>query len=89
VLACPEEAKAKVMRSLIESLDDHEYEVNDGVKIKGASGWVVVRLCAGRPALEIFRFSRRSETVAEEETEALIARVRRTIDEWSAAQKSL
>ena len=88
VFACPEEAKANVMRGLIESLDNHEYEVNDGVKIKSAAGWVVVRLCAGRPALEIFKFSRRGERAAEEETEALVARVRRNIDDCMALQKS-
>jgi mannose-1-phosphate guanylyltransferase/phosphomannomutase len=88
VLACPDEAKAQVMRRLIESLDDQECEVNDGVKIKSATGWVVVRLCAGRPALEVFKFSRRSKRQAEEEIEALSARVLRNLNEWIAAQKS-
>ncbi len=84
LLPCPDEAKAQVMRRLIESFDDHECEVNDGVKIKSATGWVVARLCAGRPALEVFKFSWRSEAEKEDEIEALAARVLRNLNEWIA-----
>jgi hypothetical protein len=84
LLPCPDEAKAQVMRRLIESFDDHECEVNDGVKIKGTSGWVVVRLCAGRPALEVFKFSWRKEGKIEEDLEALQARVLWNLNEWTA-----
>jgi len=79
LLACPDEAKAQVIRRLIESCDDHVCEVNDGVKIKGESGWVVVRLCAGRPALEIFTCTWKKE---EDEIEILFGRVLRNLEDW-------
>ena len=82
LLPCPDEAKAQVMRRLIESFDDHLCEVNDGVKIKSKAGWVVVRLCAGRSALEVFKCARQKEAAGGNEVEALYARVLRNLNEW-------
>lgn len=59
LIPCPDEAKAQVMRRLIESIDAASCEVHDGVKFRQASGWVLVRLCAGREALEVFKYESR------------------------------
>lgn len=55
LLPCADEAKAQVVRKLIESFGGVPNEVNDGVKFELESGWVLVRLCAGREALEVFK----------------------------------
>jgi hypothetical protein len=62
LLPCPDEAKAYLMRRLVEAYDQFDLQFSDGVRLKGknqtgnapASDWVVVRPCAGKEALEIF-----------------------------------
>lgn len=89
VLPCPDPVKAQVMRHLIESFGNHECEVHDGVKIKCASGWVVVRLCAGRPALEVFKCSwPRGAKATAGEIESLFGRVLRSLNDWIAGMSA-
>ncbi|MCG3121619.1 MAG: Glucose-1-phosphate adenylyltransferase [bacterium] len=58
LMACPDEAKAYLMRRLVESYGHLECAFSDGIRLEdknsGGKDWLVVRPCAGMPALEIY-----------------------------------
>lgn len=58
LMACPDEAKAYLMRRLVEAYGHLECAFSDGIRLedKNSAGknWLVVRPCAGMPALEIY-----------------------------------
>jgi hypothetical protein len=62
LLPCPDEAKAYLMRRLVEAYDQLDFTFSDGIRLEDRSqpsansspNWVVVRPCAGKQALEIF-----------------------------------
>ncbi|MDZ7343508.1 MAG: sugar phosphate nucleotidyltransferase [candidate division KSB1 bacterium] len=62
LLPCPDEAKAYLMRRLVEFYDSLDLEFSDGIRLKEKNhntyapdaNWVVVRPCAGKQAIEIF-----------------------------------
>ena len=63
-IPCHEESKARVMRRLVEKFDDYECELSDGVKLKAPSGWIVIRPCAGRDSIEVFKCEHTERTAA-------------------------
>jgi phosphomannomutase/phosphoglucomutase len=80
LLPCRDENKAQVMRRLLEHFENYESEVNDGVKLKTDSGWVVVRLCAGREAIEVFKCGRHAG--GRSEVECLFTEVLQNLMRW-------
>jgi hypothetical protein len=62
LMPCPDEAKAYLMRRLVEVYDQLDCAFSDGIRIEDKNrppdhplpDWVVVRPCAGKEALEIF-----------------------------------
>lgn len=84
LLPCSDEAKAQVMRRLIEHFADLKNEVRDGVKFEVELGWVLVRPCAGREALEVFKYEK-LEVQSEgkkSETEKICAEILRRLNVW-------
>jgi len=58
LMPCPDEAKAYLMRRLVESYDHLPCAFSDGIRLQekeeNRSNWIVVRPCAGMEALEIY-----------------------------------
>ncbi len=81
---CADEAKAQVVRKLIESFGDVPNEVNDGVKFELEAGWVLVRLCAGREALEVFKYEKRGPAHTEHQSAVgvLLERILKSLACW-------
>ncbi|MEK7729766.1 MAG: hypothetical protein AAB354_15270, partial [candidate division KSB1 bacterium] len=86
LLPCHDEAKAQVMRRLIESLAELKQEVSDGVKFELDAGWVLVRPCAGREALEAFKYEKLEPNNVENPsaTEILCAKILADLGKWIA-----
>ncbi len=84
LLPCTDEAKARVVRRLIESFAEVKSEVNDGVKFELESGWVLVRLCAGREALEVFKYEKKFGACEADKSEIgnLLQRILKSLGEW-------
>jgi mannose-1-phosphate guanylyltransferase/phosphomannomutase len=85
LLPCSDEAKAQVMRRLVESYAEIKNEVSDGVKFETASGWILVRACAGREELEAFKCEKAERRNAEQntETKTMFARVLKNLQQWA------
>ncbi|MDZ7291009.1 MAG: sugar phosphate nucleotidyltransferase [candidate division KSB1 bacterium] len=93
LMPCPDEAKAYLMRRLVECYDHLGCAFSDGIRLEekngrtngAASNWVVVRPCAGLQALEIYweEHSGPPSNFSKEKT-ALSVAVRRQLARWRA-----
>lgn len=55
LMPCPDEAKAYLMRRLVESYSHLPGAFSDGIRLQeNDSNWIVIRPCAGMEALEIY-----------------------------------
>jgi len=83
LMPCPDETKAYLMRRLVEVYDNLNFAFSDGIRLEEATdrsspNWVVVRPCAGMPALEIYWEENGS-------TPSLNVAIRRRLARWRAA----
>jgi len=85
LMSCPDESKAYLMRRLVESHGHLQCAFSDGVRLEGngsdGASWVIVRPCAGMPALEIYWEENTSGAVA---ASKLNVTVRRQLAKWRA-----
>jgi len=85
LMSCSDEAKAYLMRRLVESHGHHECAFSDGVRLEESSSdgasWVIVRPCAGMPALEIYW---EESTSGAATASKLHVTVRRQLARWRA-----
>ncbi len=83
LMACPDEAKAYLMRRLVESHSRLTCAFSDGVRLEdksaGGENWLIVRPCAGMSALEIYWEENTSGAVA---ASKLNVTVRRQLAKW-------
>jgi len=88
LMSCPDEAKAYLMRRLVESHSDRACAFSDGVRLEDNSGdgasWVIVRPCAGMPALEIYWEENTSDAAT---ASKLNVTVRRQLAKWRARRE--
>ncbi len=82
LIPCVDEAKAQAMRRLIETFSEVRSEVSDGVKFELPEGWVLVRACAGREALEVFKYAKR-DTDANAITDKFYLQLLEALREWT------
>jgi mannose-1-phosphate guanylyltransferase/phosphomannomutase len=86
LMPCPEDGKAYLMRRLVETHGRLQCAFSDGVRLAdnssdGAS-WVIVRPCAGMPALEIYW---EEDTAGAAAGSKLNVTVRRQLAKWRAS----
>ena len=77
-IACPWEAKGKVMRSLIQDKGNSEMELYEGVKIYDERGWVLVLPDAEQPLCTVYSEGLTKE-IAESLSEIYIDKIRNII----------
>lgn len=82
LIPCADEAKAQVMRRLIETFAELRSEVSDGVKFELPEGWVLVRACAGREAVEAFKYEKRGPA-GNTMTEKIYSRMLEALKGWT------
>ncbi len=88
LMPCPEESKAYLMRRLVESHGHLQCAFSDGVRLEDNSGgtsWVIVRPCAGMPALEIYW---EENTARAAIASKLSVTVRRQLAKWRALREA-
>jgi hypothetical protein len=82
LMPCPDESKAYLMRRLVETYAHLECKFSDGIRLAEKAGnrpsWVIVRPCAGMPALEIYW----EENGKEKGASALNMAIRRHLARW-------
>lgn len=83
LMTCSDEAKAYLMRRLVESHGRLTCAFSDGVRLEdksaGGESWIIVRPCAGMPALEIYWEENTSGAIA---ASKLNVTVRRQLAQW-------
>ena len=88
LMYCPDEIKAYLMRRLVESHDHLACAFSDGIRLEDQSSagknWLVVRPCAGMPALEIYWEESPATT---SEKSKLNVTVRRQLAKWRARRE--
>jgi hypothetical protein len=86
LIPCPDESKAFLMRRLVEDFSHLECRFSDGIRLAEKTGdkpnWVIVRPCAGMPALEIYW----EETGKEKAASALNVAIRRHLARWRSVR---
>jgi NDP-sugar pyrophosphorylase family protein len=88
LMPCPDESKAYLMRRLVETHGHLQCAFSDGVRLEdnsssGAS-WVIVRPCAGMPALEIYW---EENTAGAATASKLNVTVRRQLAKWRSRRE--
>jgi len=89
LMSCPDEAKAYLMRRLVETYDHLDCAFSDGIRLEDKNSdtpnWVVVRPCAGMPALEIYWEDNRGRRAANRKSKtSLNVAIRRQLARWRA-----
>ncbi len=83
LMHCADEAKAYLMRRLVESHGQLACSFSDGIRLEdqdgGGKNWLVVRPCAGMPALEIYWEENTSSAAASSKLNTV---VRRQLAKW-------
>jgi mannose-1-phosphate guanylyltransferase/phosphomannomutase len=91
LMPCPDEAKAYLMRRLVEAYDHLHSTFSDGTRLEEKDGtqpdWIVVRPCAGMPALEIY-WEESSAHPTRKRKSRLETAIRRQLGRWREAHPS-
>lgn len=82
-LPCSSSEKGRVMRRLLEEMDDYETEMTDGLKIHFDQGWVLVVPAASAPSLLMW-----AEGSSAEQADALLDKVSEVLAELMEAPAS-
>jgi len=85
LMHCSDDAKAYLMRRLVESHGQLACSFSDGIRLEDRNSaeknWLVVRPCAGMPALEIYWEENTSDAVTNSKLNTI---VRRQLAQWRA-----
>ncbi|MDZ7364106.1 MAG: sugar phosphate nucleotidyltransferase [candidate division KSB1 bacterium] len=82
LMPCPDEAKAYLMRRLVESYSHLAGAFSDGIRLQqNDSSWIVIRPCAGMEALEIY-WEENPDSPARQRESGFNSTVRRQLAHW-------
>jgi mannose-1-phosphate guanylyltransferase/phosphomannomutase len=85
LMPCPDEAKAYLMRRLVESYGHVPGAFSDGIRLQeNDSNWIVIRPCAGMEALEIY-WEENPDSPARQRKSGFNTIVRRQLARWRKA----
>jgi len=88
LMPCPDEAKAYLMRRLVESYGHLPAAFGDGIRLQeNDSNWIVIRPCAGMEALEIY-WEENPDSPARKRESGFNTIVRRQLAHWRKTHAS-